>query len=96
MAVLRESPWYQEILKEGLEQGRQEGMQQGLQQGLQQGRQEAEVQLVWRLLNRRLGNLDPSLEQQIRRLSGEQVETLAEALLDFSSVEDLQAWLQQQ
>jgi predicted transposase YdaD len=84
MAVLRESPWYQEILKEGLEQGRQEG------------RQEAEVQLVWRQLNRRLGILDPSLEPQIRRLSVEQLETLAEALLDFSSVEDLQAWLQQQ
>ncbi|WP_071518353.1 DUF4351 domain-containing protein [Geitlerinema sp. PCC 9228] len=96
MAVLRESPWYQEILKEGLEQGLQQGLEQGLEQGRQEGRQEAEVQLVWRQLNRRLGNLDPSLEQQIRRLSVEQVETLAEALLDFSSVEDLQAWLQQQ
>jgi predicted transposase YdaD len=84
MVVLKESPWYQEILKEGLEQGRQ------------QGRQEAEVQLVWRLLNRRLGHLDPSLEQQIRRLPVKQVGTLAEELLDFSSVEDLQAWLQQQ
>ena len=66
------------------------------QEAFAEGRQEAEVQLVWRQLNRRLGNLDPSLEQQIRRLSVEQVETLAEALLDFSSVEDLQAWLQQQ
>ena len=40
MAVLRESPWYQEILREGLQQGLQEGLQQGLQEGLQQGLQE--------------------------------------------------------
>jgi len=40
MAVLRESPWYQEILKEGLAQGQQQGRQQGQQQGLQEGLQE--------------------------------------------------------
>lgn len=34
MAVLRESPWYQEILQEGQQQGLQQGQQQGLQQGL--------------------------------------------------------------
>ncbi len=84
MAVLRESPWYQEILKEGLEQG------------LEQGRQEGEVQLVLRLLHRRFGELSPTLEQQIRRLSVEQLEALAEELLDFSTVEELENWLQQQ
>jgi predicted transposase YdaD len=29
MTVLRESPWYEEILKEGLEKGEQQGLQQG-------------------------------------------------------------------
>jgi predicted transposase YdaD len=46
MTVLRESPWYQEILKEGLQLGRQEG------------RQEGETELIIRLLNRRFGHLD--------------------------------------
>ncbi|MBS9388474.1 MAG: hypothetical protein HEQ33_06035 [Dolichospermum sp. WA123] len=34
MTVLRESPWYEEILKEGLQQGLQQGEQQGLQLGI--------------------------------------------------------------
>ena len=76
MAVLRESPWYQQILQEGLQQG--------------------EAKLVLRLLNRRLGALNATLEQQIRGLSVEQLETLAEELLEFSTVEELETWLEQQ
>lgn len=34
MAVLLESPWYQEILNKGLEQGLQQGRQEGLREGL--------------------------------------------------------------
>lgn len=83
MAVLRESPWYQQILQEGIQEGRQEG------------RQEGELQLVLRLLNCRFGALDESLQQQIRRLSVEQLETLAEELLEFSTVQDLETWLEQ-
>ncbi len=92
MAVLRESPWYQEILKEGLEQG----LQQGLQQGLERGQQQGEAQLVLRLLARRLGTVDESIQEQVRQLSVPQLEALAEALLDFSNLADLQAWLAQQ
>lgn len=33
MAVLRESPWYQEILEKGLQQGIQQAVEQGIQQG---------------------------------------------------------------
>ncbi|NBD15470.1 MAG: DUF4351 domain-containing protein [Cyanobacteria bacterium] len=91
MAVLRESPWYEQILKEGLQQGRE----QGLQQGLQQGRQQGEVELVLRLLTRRFGVLEARTQQQIRRLSIAQLESLAEALLDFSDVEEVEAWLAQ-
>lgn len=84
MAVLRESPWYQQILQEGL------------QQGLQQGRQEGEVQLLLRQLNLRFGDLNETVEQRIRELSVEQLERLAEALLEFSAVEELETWLEQQ
>jgi predicted transposase YdaD len=52
MNVLRESPWYQEILEEGLKQGLRQGLEQGLQkgheegleQGLQQGREQGILQ----------------------------------------------------
>ncbi len=40
MAVLRESPWYQEIVQEGRLKGLEEGLLKGRQEGWQEGRQE--------------------------------------------------------
>lgn len=88
MTVLRESPWYQEIL--------QEGEQRGEQRGRQEGRQEGELAIVLRLLNRRIGTLAPSTETKIRNLSLPQLEELGEALLDFSQGSDLEGWLNTQ
>jgi hypothetical protein len=86
--VMRLAPLYQE----DRERARQEGLEQGLQQGLQQGEQ----LLILRLLKRRFGEIDLSLTEQIKGLSTEQLETLAEQLLDFAEVADLTTWLQQQ
>ncbi|WP_370569786.1 DUF4351 domain-containing protein [Sphaerospermopsis sp. LEGE 00249] len=77
-----------------MERGITAGGKQGLQQGLQQGRLEGETQLVIRLLQRRLGTLDDTLKQQIQMLPVEQLESLAEELLDFRDVEQLQTWLE--
>jgi predicted transposase YdaD len=85
--VMRESVIYQEIIQEGLAEGRQ--------QGLQQGKQQEAASLALRLLSRRLGAVDPALQDQIQQLSVEQVEDLVEAVLDFSQSEDLNAWLRQ-
>ena len=63
--------------------------------GIEQGRQEEGVSLVVRLLNRRLGGVAVSLEEQIRQLSVEQLENLGEALLDFENEADLSHWLEQ-
>ena len=52
MTVLRESPWYNEILKQGLQQGEQQG----------------EANLIIRQLSKRFGNLDPAIASQIRQL----------------------------
>ncbi|MBE9007411.1 DUF4351 domain-containing protein [Fortiea sp. LEGE XX443] len=78
--VMRLAPLYQQ----DRERARQEGLQQG------------EQQLILRLLNRRLGNLDLSLIERVQRLSIEQLEALGEALLDFCTVADLEVWLSQQ
>jgi len=40
MAIISESPWYQQILKEGEKKGIQEGLQQGIQEGIQRGTQQ--------------------------------------------------------
>lgn len=60
------------------------------ERALQQGKQE----LVLRQLKRRVGELEPELEQQVKVLSIEQLEELGEALLDFTDVAQLKDWLQ--
>lgn len=66
------------------------------QEALEEGRQSEGVALVLRLLNRRVGEISPELQAKVEALSLEQVEALAEALLDFSGVEDLVSWLDTQ
>jgi len=62
----------------------------------QQERREGEATLILRQLTQRLGEVDSSLIEQIRKLSTEQLEALGIALLDFSEVANLVAWLEQQ
>jgi predicted transposase YdaD len=60
---------------------------------LSKGKQQEALSMVTRLLNRRLGNIDDTLVDRLRGLSVEELETLGEALLDFTSVVDLTNWL---
>jgi len=76
--IMRESVIYQEILEEGVEQGKQT---------------EA-LAMIMRLLTRRIGTVEPQLQERIRSLSLPQLEDLGEALLDFSSVTELITWLE--
>jgi predicted transposase YdaD len=89
MTVLRESPWYQEILAEGEQRGRTEGEQRGRTEG----RTEEGRSLILRQLTRRLGILPTSVEAQVQALALQQLEALGEALLDFTQFSDLTAWL---
>jgi predicted transposase/invertase (TIGR01784 family) len=86
-ANLRQTRFYQEILQEGLQAGRQEG--------LQAGRQEGESSIVMRLLDRQCGALSVEQQDQVRSLSIAQLEALSEALLDFTAIADLDAWLRE-
>jgi predicted transposase YdaD len=79
MTVLRESPWYQEILAEGEQRGRTEEGQS----------------LILRQLNRRFGTLPANIEAQVQALDLPQIEALGEALLDFVQLSDLSNWLQE-
>jgi predicted transposase YdaD len=65
-------------------------------QGRLEGRLEGELDLTLRQLRRRCGDLSPDLESRIRALSLERLEALAEALLDFQAVDDLDVWLRDQ
>jgi predicted transposase YdaD len=70
--------------------------QQDRERAKQEGREEGEQRLVLRLLHRRIGEVNASLIERIKGLSIEQLENLGEALLDFSGIADLEAWLNQQ
>ncbi|MBP5971168.1 DUF4351 domain-containing protein [Brasilonema sp. CT11] len=70
--------------------------QQDREQAIQEGNKQGEQRLIIRQLNRRFGEIDSSLIERVRELSIEQLEALGEALLDFSALTDLEAWLTQQ
>jgi predicted transposase/invertase (TIGR01784 family) len=50
--------------------------------------------LILRQLNRRVGELPEDVRSQVESLPLEQLENLGEALLDFTSMADLDAWLE--
>jgi predicted transposase YdaD len=87
MVILEESPWYHEIIRRGEVRGQATG--------IAQGRQEEASDMILRQLTRRAGPIAPDLEIQIRSFPREQLETLGDALLDFSGPNDLTAWLNQ-
>ncbi|CCE22869.1 DUF4351 domain-containing protein [Methylotuvimicrobium alcaliphilum] len=69
--------------------------QEGREEGHEEGRKSECMALINRQLRRKLG-LQPTLEQLLSKLpalSLETLEDLADALLDFQELNDLQAWL---
>jgi predicted transposase YdaD len=90
--LMQESSIYQELRAEARAEARAEVRLEGLLEG----RLEGERSLISRLLNRRVGHLPEPLKEKINSLSLSQLELLGEALLDFSALADLEAWLMQQ
>ena len=70
-----------------------EGRQEGLEEGEARGEARGEAKVTLRLLNRRCGPLSEATTAQIQALPLEQLEALADALLDFQGPADLAAWL---
>ena len=79
MQILRESPWYNQMIEEGL------------QQGLQQGK----LTSAKKYLTKRLGTIPQNLQRSLDGLSIAQLEELEDQLLDFTQMTDLETWLQQ-
>ena len=77
--VLRRDIMQQSVIYQEIEEG-----------GVLKGEQS----LVLRLLTRRIGDVAPEVRSQIQALSLTQIESLGEALLDFSQPSDLVNWLQ--
>jgi predicted transposase YdaD len=68
----------------------------GIEQGLTQGRQEEQSRqrsVILRQLTRRIGLVPEAMTDRIQQLPIERLEALAEALLDFTQLNDLVDWL---
>ena len=72
-------------------------VQDWLAEGRKEGRQEGEAleaaKMTLRQLNRRCGLVSDTTTAQIQALPVDQLEALADALLDFTGPADLAAWL---
>jgi predicted transposase YdaD len=62
----------------------------------QELREEAQQDLLMRQLSKRFGKLSDTYTQHINSLTPAQLEELAEALLDFENISDLDRWLDSQ
>jgi hypothetical protein len=63
--------------------------------GIEQGRVEGQRSLIDLLLSQKIGQLSQPLDDRISALSSEKLNSLAIALLNFSTLEDLESWLQE-
>ena len=61
---------------------------------LQEGEERGERSLILRQLTRRIGEVAPEMRAQIQGLPLAQLESLGEALLDFTGADDLSEWMQ--
>jgi hypothetical protein len=63
------------------------------EEGRVEGRESGERGLVIKLLTKKVGNLSPELLARVSSLNIDRLETLAEDLLDFKHVGDLERWM---
>ena len=84
LTPLEETRAYKELVAKGEAIGRREERQEGRQR---------EERLILRLLQRRIGPVPDAQQARIAALPIEQLEALGEALLDFTELADLNAWL---
>lgn len=71
----------------------EEGFQEGLAKGEARGIARGYVEVVLRLVRKRLGELPPEVESSVRALPSAMVLDLADAVLDIQTTDQLRAWL---
>ena len=106
-ADVTQTRFYQEVLEIGWQQGRLIGNHYGQELGHKVGRKvgrkigrqvgwkECGLNIVLRLLNRHCGQLPIAQQAQIKSMPINKIESLAEALLDFKGMADLEIWLRE-
>jgi predicted transposase YdaD len=96
MNILKDSSFYQVILKEGREEGREEGRKEGRKEGIKMGQRQGQLTEAQKLLFRqgriRFGRLDKATRAAIEAIADlERLERLSVRLLTATSWADLLA-----
>jgi Domain of unknown function (DUF4351) len=81
------------IITRGVEEGLERALERSRIQLLQEGIQAGQRALILRMLERRVGAVNPDVVSRIGELSVEQLEILVEDLARFSGLSDLIVWL---
>jgi len=92
---LKQTRFYQDVFTEGQQQGLEKGLEKGLQKGLQKGIHDGEAKILIRHFKRLFNDLPVDTISRIQHLNNEQLETLADHLLEIETLSDLDAWLDQ-
>ena len=90
-ADVTQTRFYQEVFQIGQQDGRK--IRKKVDRQI--GRKEGEIDIVLRLLNLRCGQILIAQQAQIKSLPIADIEKLAEALLDFKGMDDLEIWLKE-
>ena len=83
----------QEWMEEGREEGVAIGREEGREEGIQIGEHKALSSLTLRQIHRVIGEIDSATRERIQALPNHKLEELGEALLEFTSLDDLNKWL---
>ncbi|MGB5594720.1 MAG: DUF4351 domain-containing protein [Crocosphaera sp.] len=70
--------------------------QQALEEGRQEGELIAKPTLILRQISLKIAKITPDIEKKVQQLTPNQLDDLALALFDFSDLEDLKRWLNQE
>jgi len=70
-------------------------MEQGIQRGIERGLILGKLKIIKRQIKVKIGEISPKLMERISQLPEPKLGDLSEALLDFSTEENLAAWLEE-
>ena len=82
-----------ELITSWERKGRAEGLREGLREGRAEGLREGQRLVVERMLTRRFGTLPPGVRARLATLTEGELTALADALLDFTNLAEVEAWL---
>ena len=92
-ATLKAYRDFNNVVNTAIQEAEEKAEQRGREKGLEQGAEREARSLILRQLSRRVGLLPDNVQAQLQSLTLDELESLADALLDFKTVDDLSQWL---